>query len=83
MRGTPWDPFGRSPERQTERALVAQYRACIQELCQGLRLENHALAVEIASLPDQIRGFGHVKARNLAAVQTQWDHLMSLWRAQT
>ena len=82
LRGTPWDPFGRSPERQTERALVAQYRACIQELCQGLRLENHALAVEIARLPDQIRGFGHVKARNLAAVQTQWDHLMSLWRAQ-
>ena len=82
LRGTPFDLFGRSPERRTERALIGEYRACIEELCQGLSAENHGLAVEIARLPDQIRGFGHVKERNLAAVRRQWTGLMQTWRAQ-
>jgi indolepyruvate ferredoxin oxidoreductase len=82
LRGTPLDLFGRSAERRTERALVGEYRACIEELCLGLNPRNHALAVEIARLPDQIRGFGHVKDRNLAAVRPQWTRLMQTWRDQ-
>jgi len=46
----------------------------------GLTAANHALAVEIASLPEQIRGYGHVKDRNLAAARTRWAELMGKWR---
>ncbi len=83
LRGTALDPFGRTAERRTERALVVQYRATVQELLQKLDGGNHPLAVEIARLPEQIKGYGHVKARNLAAVQPQWDALLQQWRAPT
>jgi len=80
LRGTALDPFGRTEERRTERALIGEYRAAVEELLAGLSAENHALALEIASLPEQIRGYGHVKARNLAAVRTRWAALQAQWR---
>ncbi|KAF1050115.1 indolepyruvate ferredoxin oxidoreductase family protein [Xylophilus sp.] len=80
LRGTPFDPFGYTEERRTERALVGEYRAAIEELLPSLAADNHALAVEIASLPDQIKGYGHVKARNLAAARTRWAALKQRWR---
>lgn len=80
LRGTPLDVFGRTEERRTERELVVEYRRTVEELLAGLSPANHALAVEIANLPDQIRGYGHVKARNLAAVRPQWERLMQQWR---
>ncbi|MCZ8295241.1 MAG: indolepyruvate ferredoxin oxidoreductase family protein [Hylemonella sp.] len=81
LRGTAFDPFGRTEERRTERALIADYRACIEELLAGLSAANHAAAVEIARLPEQIRGYGHVKARHLATVRPLWDERMAAWRA--
>ena len=69
LRGTRFDPFGRSEERRTERRLVAEYEALVRELCDGLDYENHGLAVDIASLPEGIRGYGHVKAEHLACVR--------------
>ena len=80
LRGTALDPFGRTEERRTERALIGEYRTCIEELLAGLNRDNHALAVEIARLPEQIRGYGHVKARHLAAARTRWAELMDAWR---
>ncbi len=82
LRGTPLDLFGRTEERRTERALIEEYRQTVLELAAGLQPANHALAVEIAGLPDKIRGYGHVKARNLAAVRPQWQQLMEQWRGQ-
>lgn len=79
LRGTALDPFGRTEERRTERALITQYRADIETLMAGLDADHHALALEIARLPEQIRGFGHVKARNLAAVQARREHLLAQW----
>jgi indolepyruvate ferredoxin oxidoreductase len=52
----------------------------VEELMNGLSPERLALAVEIASLPEEIRGFGHVKARHIAAVRPKWDTLMLQWR---
>ena len=52
----------------------------MEELLARLAPANHALAVEIARLPEQIRGYGHVKARNLAAVRPQWERLLQQWR---
>ena len=81
LRGTPFDPFGRSDERRVERELVAEYRQSIEEVLRGLGTANHGLAIEIARVPEAIRGYGHVKARHLAAVRPKWDALMADWRA--
>ena len=81
LRGTALDLFGRSEERRTERALIAEYRACIEELLARVDLGNRSLAVEIARIPEEIRGFGHVKARHLAAARTKWAAAMERWRA--
>jgi len=81
LRGTPFDPFGRSEERRVERELIAEYRASIEEVLRGLGTANLSLAIEIARIPEMIRGYGHVKARHLAAARPKWDALMAQWRA--
>ncbi len=80
LRGTAFDVFGRTEERRTERALVTEYRACIEELLKTLNAGNLALAAEIARIPEDIRGYGHVKARHLAAARPKWAALMGKWR---
>ncbi len=81
LRGTAFDVFGYTEERKTERALIAEYRSSIDELLQGLNAGNLSLAVSVASIPEDIRGYGHVKARHLVAARTKWDGLMTQWRA--
>jgi len=80
LRGTALDPFGRTEERRTERALIGEYRASVEQLLAGLTAENHALALEIARIPEQIKGYGHVKERNLAAARQQWAALLQRWQ---
>lgn len=80
LRGTALDPFGRTEERKTERALIGEYRACIEELLRSLSAGNVAQATEIARIPEEIRGYGHVKARHLAAARGRWESLMTQWR---
>ncbi len=82
LRGTALDVFGRTAERREERALIEQYRACIEELLGGLTAQKLPLALQIARIPQQIRGFGHVKARHLAAARREWDALMAQWRSE-
>ena len=82
LRGTPLDIFGNTEEREMERALIVEYVASIDEVIAKLRADNHALALEIANLPDAIKGFGHVKARNVVAVRSKWNGLMEKWRNQ-
>ena len=81
LRGTALDIFGKTEERRMERALIAEYRACIDELLARLSADNLALAVEIARIPEEIRGYGHVKERHLKAARPKWDGLMAQWRA--
>jgi indolepyruvate ferredoxin oxidoreductase len=81
LRGTALDVFGYTHERRTERALIQQYRATVQTLASQLNTANHALAVEMARIPEQIKGFGHVKARHLAAAREKWDGLKARWDA--
>ncbi len=80
LRGTPLDIFGNTEEREMERALIGKYVASIDDVLAKLNADNHALALEIANLPDAIKGFGHVKARNVAAVRSKWNGLMEKWR---
>jgi indolepyruvate ferredoxin oxidoreductase len=81
LRGTPFDPFGYSAERRTERKLIEDYRATVEELVSALTPDNHALAVEIASIPEKIRGFGPVKEKHLAAAKAEEAALLARFRA--
>ncbi|MBK0391244.1 indolepyruvate ferredoxin oxidoreductase family protein [Ramlibacter algicola] len=81
LRGTALDVFGRTEERRMERALIDEYRAAIEQVLARLTAGNHALALEIAAIPDQMRGFGHVKERNVAAARERWQALMQRWSA--
>jgi indolepyruvate ferredoxin oxidoreductase len=80
LRGTPLDIFGRTEERKMERALIDDYKASIEEALSSLTTENHATALEIARIPELIKGYGHVKARHLATVRPKWAALMQLLR---
>lgn len=76
LRGTALDPFGQTGERKTERALITQYRETVESLLPQLTAENLQTAVAIASLPEQIRGFGHVKERHLKAAEEKRAELL-------
>jgi indolepyruvate ferredoxin oxidoreductase len=80
LRGTALDIFGRTEERQTERALIQEYKDAMDEVLVSLKTENHALAVKMANVTEQIKGFGHVKEKHLAAVMVQWQNCMDVFR---
>ena len=80
LRGTRYDPFGYTSERRAERELIAAYEATIEELAGGLSLDNHALAVDIAAVPERIRGFGHVKLASIARETKREATLLKAFR---
>jgi len=80
LRGGALDLFGKTEERHMERQLIVDYRACIEELLEGLSAGNLAQAAEIARIPEEIRGYGHVKERHVKAARAKWDGLMAAWR---
>jgi indolepyruvate ferredoxin oxidoreductase len=80
LRGTAFDPFGYTAERRTERKLLEDYSALLREIGGNLTSDNHALAVALASIPEKIRGFGHVKQRNLAAAKADEAVLLEQFR---
>ncbi|EUB97809.1 Pyruvate/ketoisovalerate oxidoreductase [Rhizobium sp. CF080] len=82
LRGTSFDPFGRTAERRMERQLIADYFDLVTELSAGLDIGNHALAVELAGLPDMVRGFGHVKLASVERFEKRKTDLVAKWRAR-
>ncbi len=76
LRGSPLDVFGYSAERREERVLVGDYRAALEAMLPLLNAGNRDAAVAFARLPEEIRGFGHVKARHLAAARQRWNLLL-------
>jgi indolepyruvate ferredoxin oxidoreductase len=76
LRGTPLDPFGRSEERQTERRLIGEYEAVIEEILARLGAATHGTAVALARLPEHIRGYGHIKDKNLAETKHTQETLL-------
>nr|WP_315488817.1 indolepyruvate ferredoxin oxidoreductase family protein [uncultured Rhodoferax sp.] len=83
LRGGPLDVFGYTEERRHERALVQEYRDAVQGLLPQLNAGNRDAAVAFARLPEQIRGYGHVKARHLAAARQQWSVLLERFHRPT
>jgi indolepyruvate ferredoxin oxidoreductase len=80
LRGTAFDPFGYTAERKQERALIGQYESLVDELLGGLTPANHALAIKLAAIPDDIRGYGHVKDAHLAKAKRKEADLLAQWR---
>ncbi len=83
VRGTAFDVFGRTDERKMERQLIADYQAMIEEIAGNLNAENHSIAVSLAELPDEIRGFGHVKERNVRRAKTKEAALIDKFRNES
>jgi indolepyruvate ferredoxin oxidoreductase len=81
LRGTAFDPFGRSAERRAERALIPRYRALVESVLAGLNGRNLELALELARLPDDIRGYGPVKERTLHDFERHEAVLLARWPA--
>jgi indolepyruvate ferredoxin oxidoreductase len=81
LRGTPFDPFGRTLERRTERKLIGDYEAILDEVLAGLTPDNHPIAVALAAIPEKIRGFGHVKQHHLTAAKADEAALLEQFRA--
>ena len=88
LRGTWLDVFGHTEERQQERALIKEYQSSVEEIILELGRsapskvgsERYQLAVAIARIPEQIRGFGHVKERHLLAARQNWIAYMAQFR---
>ena len=81
LRGGAFDVFGYTEERKTERALIGEYERTVAKLLAGLDGNRLPLAVQIASVPEHIRGYGHVKEKHLhdakareAALLAKWDN---------
>nr|WP_025899199.1 DUF6537 domain-containing protein [Sneathiella glossodoripedis] len=80
LRGTSLDPFGKTEERRKEVALISEYEQTIEEILQNLSAANHSLAVEIAQVPEHIRGYGHVKERHMQAAAAEYLNLLERFR---
>jgi indolepyruvate ferredoxin oxidoreductase len=76
LRGTALDVFGYTEERRTERSLIREYEQMVHTVLDGLTPANHAVAVQLASLPDEIRGFGHIKMKSIIAARKKRDALL-------
>ncbi len=81
LRGGAFDFFGKTAERRMERQLVADYFAIADELLAKLDRDNLKLAVDIASIPEHIRGYGHIKEANFAKAAAKREELLAAWRS--
>ena len=80
LRGTRLDPFGWTEERKQERQLIADYERTVGAVLDGLNRDNHAIAVQIAEIPEHIRGYGHVKERHLSDAKANEAVLLKQFR---
>ncbi len=83
LRGTVFDLFGRTDERKMERQLIVDYEATVDELLKTLDDGNYELAVKIAAIPEQIRGYGHVKEEHIEKARICEKDLLDAWRSTT
>ena len=81
LRGTVFDPFGRTAERRMERELIRRYEVTIRRLLERISSDNIETAVAIASIPEQIRGYGHVKAASVTTAAQEEARLLTLFEA--
>jgi indolepyruvate ferredoxin oxidoreductase len=83
LRFTPLDPFGHTEERRMERALIEDYRAAIEGFLPKLGGATHATICDWAEAAAGIKGFGPIKARNVAQVRARWAEMAARLDAAT
>ncbi|MEM7294933.1 MAG: DUF6537 domain-containing protein, partial [Pseudomonadota bacterium] len=76
LRGTALDPFGWTEDRKLERAVIQEQQSTLDLLLQRTSPDNYDLAVAVADLMLQIRGYGHIKARNVERVRREQNELL-------
>ena len=81
LRATPFDVFGYTEERRTERALRDDYQQLVLALAQGLSPNKLGQAIELANVVEPIKGFGHVRAKHMAAARSRWQALWQAWQS--
>jgi len=81
LRGTAFDIFGYSEERRAERQSIVEYERLVDELLERLTPGTHAVAVQLASIPEDIRGYGHVKMRHRTAAKEKEAKLLAVLRS--
>lgn len=79
LRGGTFDVFGRTAERRGERQLISDYERTLDQLLGSLDGDRIGLAVDIASIPEHIRGYGHVKERHLHEAKAREAELLAQW----
>src|SRR5690606_30147477 len=79
LRGGPFDVFGRTAERRMARRLIEDYERTVGGLLEKLDGGNVDLAAAIAAIPEQIRGYGHVKEAHLQAAKAREAELLREW----
>ena len=77
LRGGKWDVFGKTEERRMERQAIEDYDRLLDALCAKLSRNNLSIAVKLASIPDSIRGYGHVKERHVALAKAEQAKLLA------
>jgi indolepyruvate ferredoxin oxidoreductase len=80
LRGTWLDPFGYSAHRKEERELITRYESLIAEMAYGLNADNYDLAVALLSIPEEIRGYGHVKQASIEKAKKKAEGLLRIFR---
>jgi indolepyruvate ferredoxin oxidoreductase len=80
LRGTALDPFARTEERKQERQLIADYETMLDEIISSLSVDNYDTAIALASQPERIRGFGHVKQKSMDAAKVEREVLLQRFR---
>ena len=82
LRGSIIDPFGKTKERKMERYLIKQYINDLDKILDKVNKHNLSLAIQIASIPEMIRGFGHVKEDNINNAQQNREELLERWNSK-
>ncbi len=82
LRGSLFDPFARSKDRKLERKMIVEYESVVNEIIENLEIESHSQAVELASYPESIRGYGHVKRRHAADTVRKVEKQLARFRTR-
>jgi indolepyruvate ferredoxin oxidoreductase len=81
LRGTALNPFGHSAERVQERELIAEYEATVEHIIETLDAGNRDAAVDLARVPELIRGYGPVKDRSIVTAMAKQAELQARFEA--
>ena len=83
LRGTAFDIFGYTEVRKVERRLIREYTADVRWMLPLLTPDTHALAVEIARLPDLVRGYEEIKLDNVGLYRARRAELVARFESAT